>query len=73
MNTRSIEIRLENKSYDCFIQDGNIVTIHKEVPLQASVPLGIAKARYLYSVPRLSGLWLRIAALLAEKGELDGR
>ena len=63
MYSRSVEIRLKGRSYDCFIQGGDIMTIHKEIPLQA-------EAWEIYYVPRLSGLWLRIAAILAERGEL---
>jgi len=61
---------VKGKSYGCYIQDGDILSIHAEIPFQAGVALGVKGACDSYAVPRLSGLWLRIAAVLAEEGEL---
>jgi len=70
VSTKNIEIRLKGENYDCFIQDGNIVSIYKNIPFQASVALGVDRVADLYAVRKLSGLWLKIAAILAERGEL---
>ena len=70
MSTKNIEIILKGESYDCFIRDGDIMNIHAEIPFQAGVAMGVKEAHELYTVRRLSGLWLRIAAVLAEEGEL---
>ena len=62
-----IKVKVGGQGYYCHIGSGRLVKVYKEVP---QAYLALSGRVELYAVRKLGGLWLRIAALLAEKGEL---